>query len=1056
MNELDSHETDPPPKRAAGLRCPTLKPQKAGPNEQMKPRSFLILLLGLLWAHKALATWCLPSSSVVLTGYEGTIKEGDGIPGSIDPLGPKNCYWSIQPDPPIDPATQTIRLEFSYMGLGYEQAEVAITDLPSGIRYDFAGPDPGQPGMTPVPAPVESLGLGFELDLWTPTGLSSGFILKWKVVPRVPREPQCDPMASPVLYDRSGAVSDGWGNYYTDWGCTWALNPFVSSDGIAPPAASPDESITVHLDHIDISTGWAILHVADGTHDVYWSGHTPSCAIFQANPGQPVTVEFFTNHWFTYTGFELSYTTEPAPAVCPAADFVAASFSQAEVDGDRLVVTTTGYALSEYRIAQGPPTTQTNPACVLPAVRHVADPAGAPCATELSACVLLSTLASCPDVSTEMVAADTLRWRVPLHVLSTVQTGVDPYGEPVFGTRWQSMDLLIDQTVSVEASATVHAMHLVNFTGFEKGDSYFDQTADEYVLHFSIWTNQPYLQDLATGPWLEELTAPVDPALITFARNPAADQNCDDGGGPADPTRFCERAYVMTIHGQPNTCLLEGLYTIGIHVVCREGEHCPSGTEGDYFAQVVIVPGSCEATLIEVLVTGELWVEMDGGTALAWGRRGTVMGQLHADTTLAASRLHELYMCLLPLAPGTTACSENPYVLLVVDDALTPLAVSLHGEYTHSTMLYNTTFDLDLMAFHYTLGVDPNPNLITELQFDAVFDSFVPGHVDPPPGANRNANGNGPAMHTTRTTTTSRQTVRPAGRGQTPTLTSTKAATKGTTANPKSAQQQQQQNQNQKQQRGFAGVGHRSERLIQFLNRMRQTQQQTHQGPILMSGQRPQKATTNTKQQQQQKGQRITAKTPGQQKQNGKPAQTWQKPTLVVPPRTQQQQQRQQWNGQRHTQKMMWISPRRTINRPYRTANGDGEDQGPLVPSANTQLHAKLAIQGATTPVTPEPTPGTPTGTTFNWGTVALVAGTVGGTLLVVGCVVAALVAVRSWRQRVHQREAAAPATEAEECRPSQAANPRVEVLKAVVGTSSAVSPALSHPAQRHTPAPTL
>ncbi|KAJ4456872.1 hypothetical protein PAPYR_7798 [Paratrimastix pyriformis] len=1033
----------------------------------MKPRSLLVFLLTLLWARAAFATWCTDGSSVVLTDYEGTIMEGDGIPTSMDPnVEGKYCSWTIQPNPPIDPATQTIRLDFSYMGLSFMMADLAVTDYPSFYRYDFSGPS--EPGMTPVPAPVESLGVALGLELNTPSGVSSGFIVKWKVVPRVPRVPQCDPMAFPVLYDRSGAISDGWGNYYADWGCHWELNPFVSSDGIAPPAASPGESITVHLDHIDLGTDWAYLHVTDGTQDVFWTGHTPSCAIFQAAPGESVLVEFYTNHYFTYTGFDLSYTTEPAPAVCPAADFVAASFSQAEVDGDRLVVTTTGYALSEYRIAQGPPTTQTNPACVLPAVRHVADPAGAPCATELSACVLLSTLASCPDVSTEMVAADTLQWRVPLHVLSTVQTGVDPYGEPVFGTRWQSMDLLIDQTVSVEASATVHAMHLVNFTGFEKGDSYFDQTADEYVLHFSIWTNQPYLQDLATGPWLEELTAPVDPALITFARNPAADQNCDDGGGPADPTRFCERAYVMTIHGQPNTCLLEGLYTIGIHVVCREGEHCPSGTEGDYFAQVVIVPGSCEATLIEVLVTGELWVEMDGGTALAWGRRGTVMGQLHADTTLAASRLHELYMCLLPLAPGTTACSENPYVLLVVDDALTPLAVSLHGEYTHSTMLYNTTFDLDLMAFHYTLGVDPNPNLITELQFDAVFDSFVPGHVDPPPGANRNANGNGPAMHTTRTTTTSRQTVRPAGRGQTQTLTSTKAATKGTkgtTANPKYPHQQQ--NPKQQQQHGIQAAKQQSDRQIQFLNRLRQTQQQSQQHvPTFTSVQHRQKTTTTTtttttKQQQQQK-QQNTRRIGGQQKQplygkQPQPIQNRQKPNLVVPPRThQQQQQWQQWKGQRHTQRMMWISPRRTINRPYRTANGDGEDQGPLVPLANTQLHAKLAIQGANTPVTPEPTPGTPTGTTFNWGTVALVAGTVGGTLLVVGCVVAALVAVRSWRQRVHQREAAAPATEAEECRPSQAANPRVEVLKAVVGTSSAVSPALSHPAQRHTPAPTL
>ncbi|KAJ4461829.1 hypothetical protein PAPYR_1501 [Paratrimastix pyriformis] len=401
---------------------------------------------------------------------------------------------------------------------------------------------------------------------------------------------------------------------------------------------------------------------------------------------------------------------------CPAASFHAATFSEALVDGDELVVKVDGFSLSEFVIAAGPPPLVADPACLPVPTVVVPDPA-MPCDVEMSFRELLTTIAACPSVITEVID-DKMLWHVPLHVLSTVLTGIDPNGDPVYGRRYQSMEILIEQTISVDASTTVDVMHVVNYTGFEKGDSYYSHVDLEYILHFSIWTNFPYEQGL---PFL--VSAPVDPSLIDLIPEPA-DDNC------ADPIRFCERAYFMRIREQPTTCLLGGIYRIGSHVTCREAEHCPSGTEGDYFADYEIIPGNCEATVINITVTGRLWVEMDGGTALAWGRHCTVMGELYADVPLSNADMLRMRVCTLPHAGET--CPEAESQILVVNNApaFWGAIPELHEEVTRTgTMLWNVTFHLDILAFHYALGVDMNPNLITELEFDAEFGNFVPGHV---------------------------------------------------------------------------------------------------------------------------------------------------------------------------------------------------------------------------------------------------------------------------------------------------------------------------------------
>ncbi|KAJ4461319.1 hypothetical protein PAPYR_2370 [Paratrimastix pyriformis] len=401
---------------------------------------------------------------------------------------------------------------------------------------------------------------------------------------------------------------------------------------------------------------------------------------------------------------------------CPVASFHAATFDDAFVDGDELVIKVDGYSLSEFVIASGPPPTMGDPACRPPPTITIPDPA-LPCDVKMETRELLSDLALCPAVIREVID-DKMYWHIPLHVLSTVLTGIDPNGDSVYGRRYQSMEILIEQTISVNASTTVDVMHIVNYTGFEKGDSYFSHIDSEYILHFSIWTNFPYEQGL---PFIT--SAPIPLGNIELIAEPA-DDNC------ADPTRFCERAYFMRIIGQETTCLLGGVYRIGSHVTCREAEHCPSDTEGDYFADYEIIPGNCEATVINITVTGRLWVEMDGGTALAWGRHCTVMGELSADLPLANADMLRMRVCTLPHV-GLT-CPEASSQVLVVNNApaFWGAIPELHEEVTRTgTMLWNVTFHLDLMAFHFALGVDMNANLITDLQFDAEFGNFVPGHV---------------------------------------------------------------------------------------------------------------------------------------------------------------------------------------------------------------------------------------------------------------------------------------------------------------------------------------
>ncbi|KAJ4454835.1 hypothetical protein PAPYR_10344 [Paratrimastix pyriformis] len=436
---------------------------------------------------------------------------------------------------------------------------------------------------------------------------------------------------------------------------------------------------------------------------------------------------------------------------CPVRNFHPASFHEALIDGDELVVTVNGYSLSSFVIASGPPPAMGEAACRPTATVFTPNPA-VPCDVVTSFRALLTDLRLCSAVSTEPVG-DKLLWRLPLHVLSTVLTGHDPSGSPVYGRRYQSMRILIEQTVSANASTTVDLAHAVNYTGFEKGDSFFDHIGSRYVMHFSVWTNFPYEQ----GPPFVT-SAPVPLGDIDLISEPA-DDNCGNS------TTFCERAYYMVIYNQSTTCLLGGSYRIGSHVTCREAEHCPSGTEGDYFAEYVIVPGDCGATVINITVSGRLWVEMDGGTALAWGRPCTVMGQLASDVPLASADMLQLRVCTLPHIPCTAAhithshaplthhtatspsqstrtrasahqlgeaCPESASQLLVHDNvpaswgSLPELQLAVGRP---APALWNVTLRLDLAAFRYALGVDPDPNRITELQFDAQFGNFVAGHV---------------------------------------------------------------------------------------------------------------------------------------------------------------------------------------------------------------------------------------------------------------------------------------------------------------------------------------
>ncbi|KAJ4456681.1 hypothetical protein PAPYR_7984 [Paratrimastix pyriformis] len=420
---------------------------------------------------------------------------------------------------------------------------------------------------------------------------------------------------------------------------------------------------------------------------------------------------------------------------CPAASFHAATFSEALVDGDELVVKVDGFSLSEFVIAAGPPPLVTDPACLPTPTVVVPDPA-LPCETEMSFRETLASIALCPSVATEVID-DMMYWHIPLHVLSTVLTGIDPNGDPAYGRRYQSMEILIEQTISVNASTTVDVMHVVNYTGFEKGDSYFDHLDSEYILHFSIWTNFPYEQGppfLASAPLplgdIDLIPEPADDVCSDPTQSAYAPSPLGLDSSPSVSHSFCERAYYMRIRGQETTCLLGGVYRIGSHVTCREAEHCPSGTEGDYFADYEIIPGNCEATVINITVTGELWVEMDGGTALAWGRHCTVMGELYAAVPLSNADMLRMRVCKLPHVGET--CPEADSQVLVVNNApaFWGAIPELHLEVTRTgTMVWNVTFHLDILAFHFALGVDMNANLITELEFDAEFGNFIPGHV---------------------------------------------------------------------------------------------------------------------------------------------------------------------------------------------------------------------------------------------------------------------------------------------------------------------------------------
>ncbi|KAJ4457687.1 putative Neurogenic locus notch protein 1 [Paratrimastix pyriformis] len=410
------------------------------------------------------------------------------------------------------------------------------------------------------------------------------------------------------------------------------------------------------------------------------------------------------------------------PTRCWSRDFSAATYTDASMNGDILHLLVHGFNLSAFVIAQGVPPAQPVAACWLAPLLCQPDPLS-PCETEMSASVTLPQLLMCPDVTQSVVpsmtksgthhsltqSGTTIEYVVPMHVLSKVTTGIDPNGDFVEGYRYQSMTLIIRQTASLDASTSVHVMHLVNYTGFEKGDSFFDHEGEQYVLHFSVWTNYPYIQ---AAPSLLGLTAPIDPTLISIDPNPAAD-HCDN------PSRFCERAYVLTIHGQASTCLLRGVYAIGSMITCRDPDLCPSETTGLYQADYEIIPGDCHAYLVNITVEAQLWVELNGGTALAWGRPCTVMGQLFAQSQLAHSDMASLVVCVKPATPG--ACPTGAAQTLVTDNAPGVFGQNLGLVVDRTTMLYNVTFTLDLVAFHYAVGIDMNPNLITELQFDAVF-----------------------------------------------------------------------------------------------------------------------------------------------------------------------------------------------------------------------------------------------------------------------------------------------------------------------------------------------
>ncbi|KAJ4459200.1 hypothetical protein PAPYR_5007 [Paratrimastix pyriformis] len=431
------------------------------------------------------------------------------------------------------------------------------------------------------------------------------------------------------------------------------------------------------------------------------------------------------NQWTGYCTCEPGFEQpdcHPAysPVICPAQFFFPATYTTAEVVGDELQLLTHGYNISKYVIARGPPPEQTNPHCILPPVLNQPDPSDL-CIIDMSTSVLISELALCPDVVVTTVdnGATTLEYSIPMHVLSMVRTGIDPEGVPVIGWRYQSMDILLVQTIALNLTTSVHVMHLVNYTSFEKGDSYFDHSNADFTFHFTTWTNQHYTQ---TGlPFLNAVPPTVDPAMITIVADHAAD-DC------ADPVRFCAHGWVMTIAGLQSPCQVAGRFIIGEHIECSDPALCPRDAAGDFFGIFDINPGTCDVALVNITVTGQLWVDMtDQGTALAWGRRASVLGQLSAQSVLSAANMAYLRVCTLPHAG--TACPDGSYQILIADNAMAPLAVQLEGIYTHDTMNYNLSMVFDLLAFHYSLAVDTNPNLITELQFDAHWNGFVPGHI---------------------------------------------------------------------------------------------------------------------------------------------------------------------------------------------------------------------------------------------------------------------------------------------------------------------------------------
>ncbi|KAJ4456524.1 hypothetical protein PAPYR_8263 [Paratrimastix pyriformis] len=146
--------------------------------------------------------------------------------------------------------------------------------------------------------------------------------------------------------------------------------------------------------------------------------------------------------------------------LCPIDDYYLASYTQVAMSGEELVVNMHGYGLTKLVIAKGPPPAQRNAACFIPVSFSHPDPA-APCDTVMTSSTLMDDLIRCPDVAVSPVdGGSVMEFKMPVHALSRVQTGVDPNGEPIFGNRYRNMEIVVHRTLSLG----VYTMFSVRYT----------------------------------------------------------------------------------------------------------------------------------------------------------------------------------------------------------------------------------------------------------------------------------------------------------------------------------------------------------------------------------------------------------------------------------------------------------------------------------------------------------------------------------------------------------------------------------------------------------------